>query len=212
MINQPPSPPGPGWLDDPTDRSLLRWWDGRQWTAYTSVKPSRRRLWGAVALVVGAWAVALGTLAVAITGARTEETSTTTTAPPINTTTTASSTTTSTTTTTTAPAETIDPETPAEVAMIAMASANVNEQIGTAYARDRAGTLAALGGIADNICDLVRQADGDEQVFNLGMLGAWWQLDPESQEFYGGSPETWGSLAGALLFWRCPDDYEALRG
>jgi hypothetical protein len=26
------------------------------------------------------------------------------------------------------------------------------------------------------------------------------------------SPETWGSLAGALLFWRCPDDYEALRG
>lgn len=36
---QPPaSPPGPpaGWLPDPTDATLLRYWDGVQWTGQTA--------------------------------------------------------------------------------------------------------------------------------------------------------------------------------
>jgi hypothetical protein len=42
--------PGPGWLDDPFQRSGQRWWDGQQWTARTrSVNgdPTVRRRSGA---------------------------------------------------------------------------------------------------------------------------------------------------------------------
>lgn len=31
--------PEPGWLDDPFHRSGQRWWDGRQWTSRTRIRP-----------------------------------------------------------------------------------------------------------------------------------------------------------------------------
>ncbi|MCD2144353.1 DUF2510 domain-containing protein [Gordonia paraffinivorans] len=32
MTQPPPPPPPPGWHPDPDDPTLLRWWDGHQWT------------------------------------------------------------------------------------------------------------------------------------------------------------------------------------
>ncbi len=60
------------WLEDPSDRSLARWWDGRAWTDHTSPRDPavvalapltstsrRRHIWG-LALLVGGVVVALG--------------------------------------------------------------------------------------------------------------------------------------------------------
>lgn len=75
--------PGAGWFPDPTDPSLLRWWDGRQWTEHVQAgvaaaavpaepadaEPAKKRRtgWivggvavGAVALLVGVTALAWG--------------------------------------------------------------------------------------------------------------------------------------------------------
>ena len=30
-----PTPPPPGWYDNPGDPDSLRWWDGQQWAAHT---------------------------------------------------------------------------------------------------------------------------------------------------------------------------------
>src|ERR1700682_3871867 len=52
----------PGWYPDPSDRGMVRWWDGRTWTASTSAQTcpvppvKRRRVWpwlvGGCALVL----------------------------------------------------------------------------------------------------------------------------------------------------------------
>lgn len=60
------------WLEDPSDRTMVRWWDGGAWTAHTSprdpavaalaplVSSSRRRHVRGLALLVGGAVVAVG--------------------------------------------------------------------------------------------------------------------------------------------------------
>lgn len=38
----PGSLPNPGWYPDNRDSSLVRWWDGYQWTGYAQPKPNTK--------------------------------------------------------------------------------------------------------------------------------------------------------------------------
>ncbi|GAB84497.1 DUF2510 domain-containing protein [Gordonia rubripertincta] len=82
-MNQPPPPPTtpPGWYVDPGDPSMLRWWDGRQWTDNWQLVPQQPKKSGGIGkalLIVGssllAVFVVLGGCAALIAGSSSDGT------------------------------------------------------------------------------------------------------------------------------------------
>ena len=55
MTQPPPPSTPPGWHRDPGDPTMLRWWDGNQWTDNWELadQPARKRSSAALPLIIG---------------------------------------------------------------------------------------------------------------------------------------------------------------
>lgn len=108
-----------------------------------------------------------------------------------------------------APSATVDEDVVLESVAIRMIAAQVNPDIGVAYSTNPAGTAKVFADVGDKACEAAARF-GDGMAFAAGMVSVWGTFDSETQEFYGGSTDTWAALVGILLGWRCPNQPDRL--